>query len=153
TGANVPKISREEVRKINVRGEELARIDVNAAKIANFPPLQLGCRANATSFDWRSLNKVTSVKAQICGTCWDFAAMGAYEGSYAIRNNALIDTSEQYNLNCAHAGNCRGGWWMPVFDMVIASGTATQASDPFNGNDTLPCPNVSTPYRASAWGF
>jgi C1A family cysteine protease len=80
--------------------------------------------------------------------------MGAYEGSYAIRNGQLVDTSEQYILNCAKAGDCRTGWWMPVFDYLINHGTTTEAADQFTGNDALPCPtNLPLPYRASSWGF
>ncbi len=112
------------------------------------------CSPKAKSWDWRKKDKVTSVRAQVCGTCWDFTAMGAYEASYAIRNGQTIDASEQYVLNCANAGNCAGGWWMPVFDFLVTQGTATEAADPFTGDDTLACPAaLASPYRASAWSF
>jgi C1A family cysteine protease len=112
------------------------------------------CLASKASWDWRKENKVTSVKAQICGTCWDFAASGAYEASYAIHNNKLIDTSEQYQLNCAKAGSCKGGWYGPVFDFMVTNGTADESADNFSGNDQLVCPTkIPSPYRATGWGF
>jgi papain like protease len=112
------------------------------------------CSKTSKSFDWRRSGKVTNVKRQICGTCWDFTALGTFEASSAIRNNTLIDSSEQYILNCANAGSCDGGWWGPVFQFLITNGTSTEAADPFDGNDGKQCPlNTPTPYRASAWSF
>ena len=142
---------------VNERAGVLLGLDLESAKQANVA-IKVGpapeCSPQASHFDWRTHNKVTPVRSQICGTCWDFAAMGAYEGSYALRNNQLVDTSEQYILNCAHAGSCAGGWWMPVFDFLMSHGDATAAADPFTGNDKQQCPaNMATPYRASAWAF
>jgi cathepsin L len=143
--------------EVNKRAELLRQIDFRSAELAKISPDLLkpaGCSTSAGYFDWRSLGKVTPVKDQICGTCWDFTAMGAYEGSYAIRNGSLEDTSEQYNLNCASAGDCGGGWWMPVFDFLIGHGTTTEAAAPFTGNDTLACPTgVPLRYRAVSWAF
>lgn len=142
---------------VNKRAELLSEADVESAKqskVAIPRSPATACSPQASHFDWRAQSKVTPVRTQICGTCWDFAAMGAYEGSYAIRNNKLVDTSEQYILNCANAGNCGGGWWMPVFDYLMPHGDASAADDPITGNDQLSCPpNKKTPYQASAWGF
>lgn len=144
------------VAEVNNRGKQLLEIDRSSAIRSgiNLGKLVSMCDPSSSSFDWRKHNKVTPVKAQICGTCWDFTAMGGYEGSYAVRNSALVDTSEQYILNCASAGTCAGGWWMPVFDFMIRNGNTTEAADPFTGNDSLPCPvGVPLPFRASAWAF
>ena len=139
---------------VNERAQQLLKIDQESAAKAYAPPEAPACSPSASSFDWRTPNKVTPVKMQACGTCWDFTAMGAYEGSYAIRNNQLVDTSEQYILNCANAGDCTGGWWMPVFDFLIQHGAPSEADDPYTGNDHQRCPTgLSTPFRASAWGF
>ncbi len=53
--------------------------------------LQLACNANNSSFSWRAAGKVTPVKDQICGNCWSFAALGAYEASDRIRNNRTLE--------------------------------------------------------------
>lgn len=111
------------------------------------------CTARS-SFDWRKLGKVTGVRDQDgCGSCWAFGAMGAYEGSYLIRNGVAIDTSEQHVLNCSGAGSCGGGWHAGVFDWMIKNGNTDEASDPYTANDK-PCKTgVATPYRAVAWAY
>lgn len=155
-GTVIPQSMRGVAPAVNARAKELMALDLKSAQLGKFDlrAIYKVCSANMASFDWRKAGKVTPVKAQICGTCWDFTAMGAYEGSYAIRNNQKIDTSEQYILNCASAGDCGGGWWMPVFDHMIAKGNGTEAAYPFTGNDGAACPAaVATPYRATAWGF
>jgi cathepsin L len=156
-GTRIPRDQPNVVAEVNKRAELLRQIDMRSAELAHINLGELrtvGCSTSSSSFDWRRLGKVTPVKNQICGTCWDFTAMGAYEGAYAIRNGSLVDTSEQYNLNCASAGSCAGGWWMPVFDFMIGHGTTTEAADPFTGNDTTACPGgVPLSYRAVAWGF
>lgn len=110
--------------------------------------------AQLRAFDWRKLGKVTPVRDQDgCGSCWAFASMGAYEGSDLVRNNQKIDASEQQVLNCSGAGSCGGGWHAGVFDYLIKTGTATEASYPYTANDR-PCnTSVATPYRAVAWGY
>ena len=111
------------------------------------------CSADANSFDWRKAGKVTPVKSQQCGDCWNFTALGAFEGSYAVRNNELIDASEQYTLNCSGGGDCGGGWWDKVFDTLISTGTGTEASMPYQGSVTA-CPDDhDTLYRAVKWGY
>ena len=151
-GTKIPRDQPGLAAEVNKRAELLRQIDLRSADVAKIDRQSLlpqGC-----SFDFRRLGKVTPVRTQICGTCWDFTSMGAYEGSYAIRNGSLVDTSEQYNLNCAAAGDCSGGWWMPVFDYLIGHGTTDEAADPFTGNDHLACPiSLRPPYRAVAWGF
>lgn len=115
--------------------------------------IQAPCAARP-AFDWRKLGKVTPVRDQDgCGSCWAFGSMGAYEGSYLIRNNVAIDTSEQHVLNCSGAGSCGGGWHAGVFDWMIKNGTSSEADDPYTATDH-PCKaGVATPYRAVAWGY
>ncbi len=107
-----------------------------------------------SSLDWRKSGKVTPVRDQDgCGSCWAFGAMGAYEGSYLIRNRVAVDTSEQHVLNCSSSGSCGGGWHAGVFAWMITNGTASELDDPYTANDK-PCKTgVPTPYRAVAWGY
>ena len=144
------------VTKVNTRAKLLEGEIARSRAEAHLPPraIQNSCSASAKSFDWRTANKVTGIRTQVCGTCWDFTAMAAFEGSYAVQNSQLIDTSEQYSLNCSKGGDCTGGWWMPVFDFLIQSCAVDETDDPLTGNATLACPaNLSPKYKASAWGF
>lgn len=66
-----------------------------------------------TSFDWRSLNRVTPIKNQgQCGSCWSFSATAQYESSLAIETNGTIyDLSEQFAIECDNrSSGCNGGY-------------------------------------------
>ncbi len=66
----------------------------------------------------RFLGQASPVKDQkSCGSCWVFAATGAYEAAYMRANKQLINVSEQEALDCTFADhNCIvGGWHEAVF--------------------------------------
>lgn len=111
-----------------------------------------GCDASLPRFDWVTEGKVTPVKDQDgCQDCWAFSNIAAFESSYAIRNNILIDASEQELLSCSGAGSCDGGWW--AFDWLVANGTATNSSYPYTATQT-PCDTtIPRPFRAVTWGY
>ncbi len=127
--------------------EEFRRIHPNA-----IIPVPFGCNSGSSSFSWVAAGKVTPVKNQDgCGSCWAFATIGAFEGSYAIRNNSLIDSSEQDMLSCSGAGSCGGGWW--AFPRLVSNGVARETAYPYTASDT-PCNTaVARPFRAAAWGY
>ncbi len=103
-------------------------------------------------WDWRYAtyrNKTgdwtTPVKNQGgCGSCWDFAAMGALEAIINIRSenpNTDVDLSEQYFLSCpAGSGGCSGwnAYW--VYSWMSRNGGAiTESCFPYEANDGIPC--------------
>jgi C1A family cysteine protease len=157
--ANLPALAEKQ----NAEATKFLQVDEEAKRafmqahpnvvLPEIPILRLPC-VDLRAFDWRNQGKVTGVRDQDgCGSCWAFGAMGAYEGSYLIRNNLAIDTSEQHVLNCSGAGSCSGGWHAGVFDWMISNGNGTEAADPYTANDK-PCKaGVLTPYRAVAWGY
>jgi C1A family cysteine protease len=63
---------------------------------------------------------MTPVRDQgACGACWAFAAMGAWEGTYAVQYGYKIDTSEQHVLDCpGTSGSCNGGFYWDVFNIM-----------------------------------
>ena len=114
---------------------------------------------SASVFNWVTLGKVTPVRNQGgCGSCWVFGTMAAYETSWAIRNNQMIDTSEQDVLSCSKtlpgngSGDCGGGWMEWVTKYLVARGTGTEASKPYTASNGT-CTAIAKPYFASAWGF
>ena len=94
TGLKEPPDLNEQIKKQNVEAEK--RIDKKV-----MTAVQAACSTSAASFDWRSANGSTPVRDQDgCGSCWDFATLGAFEGSYRIKNNVEINSSEQDVLDC-----------------------------------------------------
>jgi cathepsin L len=108
--------------------DNAARDDYARQKNARLYEMRFVSAANAASFDWRKQGKVTPVRDQgACGSCWAFAALGAYEGSYLIRNGVAADASEQDVLDCSKAGSCKGGWHTNVFDYLMGAGDASES--------------------------
>lgn len=143
----------EKARQIFLRAKPEMR-----AKLPDILIKRIGCVAGRKAFDWRSHGKVTPVKDQRCGNCWAFAAIGAYESSYLIRNNASRDTSEQYINDCAtedgggDAGSCNGGLAVKALQHMVREGNVMESVVPYTGNNKA-CTNPATPYDAIAWGF
>lgn len=81
--------------------------------------------ASPSSFDWRTLGRVTSVKNQAqCGSCWSFSATAEYESKLAIATNGtLYDLAEQYALQCENtwSSGCNGG--IPFYALKLFNNT------------------------------
>jgi cathepsin L len=124
-------------------------------RLRALPAVAAVCSAAAPSFDWRKGGSSTPVKDQGgCGSCWDFATCGAFEGSYRKINNVTLNVSEQDILDCnSHGYSCAGGWW--AFDDLIDKGkksVADEATYPYTHVKGA-CKNVARPYKAVAWGY
>ncbi len=79
--------------------------------------------ADATVFDLRTLNGVTTAKDQgTCGSCWSFSAMTAIESSQLLTNKENTDLSEQSLLDCVINNGCAGGgWYHEVFNWFLTN--------------------------------
>jgi len=133
-----------------------------AAKLA-----ALGWRAPAPTalvniglpqFDWRTLHMVTEVKNQNpCGSCWVFAAHGAFEGAWAVASGGqLLSTSEQNTLDCNGESDCGGGHLDEAFNYIQDTGTADGAVYPYPmPGQQRPCqvPPLPQPYHIATWGY
>lgn len=110
------------------------------------------CVATAARFSWADQGKVTPVKDQGgCGSCWAFGTHGAFEGSYAILNNALINSSEQDTLDCSGAGSCAGGWW--AYDYLVKTGSAEESNYPYGAVKKACDTGATRPYKAAVWAY
>jgi len=165
-----PKATSLQVRRlVNQKAMELMKFDdkakadyilKNPSIVQKYPHIDIKpviC-AKQAAFNWVDKGKVSPVKEQNCGNCWAFAAAGAYEASYLIRNNKTVDNSEQYINDCAiaddgtDAGSCGGGLAVKALQHIVRVGSATEATVPYTGANHA-CTNPSTPFDAISWGF
>jgi cathepsin L len=110
--------------------------------------------ASAAHHDLRKKHLVTAVRDQgDCGSCWDFAGLGAFESSWAIVNQSLINASEQQVLDCNGRWNCQGGWYDGVFQMLEARGVAPESEDPYTAKEHACAATPAGKYFASNYGF
>ena len=92
-------------------------------------------------FDWREMGGVTPVKDQgQCGSCWDFAATGAFESAVLINTDIEMDLSEQQVLSCNTGGSsCNGGWMEDAYDIFMNNGAVYESCMPYEADDDVPC--------------
>jgi C1A family cysteine protease len=106
------------------------------------------------NFNWGKFNEknwLTPVKKQLCGDCWDFAALGTFESIIKIRENCSEfnpDLSEQYVLSCLEgAGSCHGGNSYRAFQRInetteegnFCNGVILESCFPYQGSDDISC--------------
>jgi len=134
----VTELSDEDFQTLlghTVSPEEQRRID--AGYRPDFPTR----RYLPPTYDWRDYGGVSSVKNQAgCGSCWDFAAIGALEAVVLINTSVEYDLSEQQILSCATPGyGCSGGHGAWVWSYIRENGAAAETCMPYEADDTVPC--------------
>lgn len=92
-------------------------------------------------FDWRVLGGVTPAKNQgQCGSCWAFAATGAFESAVLIGDGVLWDLSEQQVLSCNVEGySCDGGWMDGGWNIFMVYGAIEESDMPYQADDNVLC--------------
>lgn len=93
------------------------------------------------SFNWRTQGIMTAVKSQAsCGSCWDFAGVGALEAVIKQATSFEYDLSEQQVLSCATPGSgCSGGWYAWAWSHFRDYGAIDESCMPYEADDTVPC--------------
>ena len=132
------------------------------------PPSTLRAKQlTPSSYDWRTYNKVTSVKDQgskrqkkvlkrkvlECGSCWAFAATAVIESAISIKNGALLDLSEQHLISCASQRNgCQGGWPQDAFVYARVNGIASEEDYPYMATNGT-CKTVGGQSYITDWWY
>ena len=109
-----------------------------------------------SSWDWRNYlgqDWTTPAKSQgNCGSCWDFAALGALEAVIKIREGCAAfnpDLSEQYLLSCPpDSGGCNG--WDAYYAykyMYQHDGALLEDCFPYRANDDIPCSSKCSDWK------
>jgi C1A family cysteine protease len=98
-------------------------------------------------FDWRELNKVSSVKDQgNCGSCWAFSMVAALESLALIKSvSPVLDCSEQFlvTYDITNFG-CNGGGLGRAARFLDQQGTIDERCLEYRADDNflpLPCRN------------
>ncbi|KAJ3434188.1 hypothetical protein M0812_20254 [Anaeramoeba flamelloides] len=93
-----------------------------------------------TTFDWRDFDVVTRVKDQaVCGSCWAFSVIGAFEGQLALSKSELIELSEQNVIDCTwhtkvKSYGCDGSeQWKAYEGLMELGGVMGEADYPYMG--------------------
>ncbi len=154
TGLKLPPPAELEAKMASQNKFAVEALDIDRqfmiAKKFTLAPLP--CTAASATCSYES--KMPAIRNQGgCGSCWAFTAMGAYEGTYRLRFNSVIDTSEQHIVSCAGAGSCAGGWWDPVFTWMLGTKVRTEAQTPYTASNGVCTPAPVGTYKAAAWGF
>jgi cathepsin L len=170
-GARVPP---DLARRILARSAAASAIDqqirtdasLHAALTLNTPHLFAAGGGPPRHFDWRDHNRVTPVKDQeVCGSCWAFGAIAAYESRYLIvngmdattgpDNTPTINVSEQEILDCGVADiDCvTGGWHEYAFEYLEMEGAVGSDKYPYRALRVGCTSNVSRQYYVVNWSY
>lgn len=98
-------------------------------------------RLYPSTFDWRDSSVVTSVKNQgSCGSCWAFAATGAFEAAIKKHDHINYDLSERQVMSCNVYGlGCAGGYGETAYELFQRYGAVLESCMPYQAYDGVPC--------------
>ncbi len=133
------KISRSEIIRLqNIEKSKPYNPDV-AALLKNYKPT---ADASQQQFDARNYIKIPEVRAQKCGSCWVYGAIGLLEISYMAQKGygttVTIDLSEKQVLGCSAAGTCDGGWQFKVYEWMKNSNQKLLMEESLKDDDNFP---------------
>jgi len=127
-----------------------------APRKAPLPPTRLA--ALPSSIDWRNHNGnyISAVRNQgDCGSCWAFAAVGAFESLYALDQGtpgSFLDLSEQILVSCDTANDgCHGGDPQNAASFLLSEGTYHESCLPYHKPWNTYCAEACPGWRDSAY--
>jgi hypothetical protein len=129
--------------------------DVNGSTGGTYPSSAVPS-VTAPAFSWR--DRMPPIRNQrSCGSCWAFTAAGAYEGTYALLNGALLDLSEQSLVNCVprfpgSTGNCSGNCADAVWKHLSTAFVPTEQAAAYVGSEQS-CSPAGSGYQVAGWGW
>ena len=88
-----------------------------------------------------------------CGSCWAFAAMGAWEGTYSLRYGVKYDTSEQHILTCAGAGTCGGGFYAGVYTWMTNYAARSEVQQAYIAANGACAIMPTGTYKVANWNY
>ena len=143
-GLSIPANFEQEIQSRNL---------LAARRLKELPAVTMpSCSKTAPSFDWRKAGDVNPVKDQgVCGSSWDFATIGSFEGNWRAINNEAIRTSAQDVLDCSDGGICGRGWW--AFDYLVHRGVAEEGAYPYHHARNTCNNTAARPFKADTWGY
>jgi hypothetical protein len=123
---------------------------------------------SSKTYSLQTENTLPAIRGQRCGTCWDYALVGAAELNYIYKYSKTnadaknINLSEQQILCYSNAGTCAGGWssegaaWLFNNKIKMLSETVLpdKSYSPKLGNEADFCPSTTDSglYRIVDWG-
>ena len=94
-----------------------------------------------SSFDWRTIGAVTSVKNQgACNACYAFASIACFESKIIILGGGSTDLSEDNVKECEwYHSCCNPSNFYKVASFLSQEGTVLESCDPYQaGHNTVP---------------
>jgi hypothetical protein len=148
-------------RRLHAQGADVGYLDgdLRAAFAESHPKVLPEARrkslppAGAPAFDWTEVVRGAPVRNQYGSTCcWAYAAVGALEWSWAIRNGqAPPELAVQPLLDrVGKDGTGYAGW---ALKELLEHGTCPAVNYPHVGRPAVLRARVRTPYRAVEWGL
>ncbi|MBU0985061.1 MAG: hypothetical protein KKA42_14400, partial [candidate division Zixibacteria bacterium] len=128
-------------------------------KMAEFDPCTPS-KSLPAIFDWRNEATLPAARNQGgCGSCWAFSTVGALECNIAIKDNTVVNLSEQWIVSCNTSGwDCGGGWAAHMYhesypDPCGDFGAVLESDFPYTAYDS-PC-NCPYPhaYTIHSWAY
>lgn len=94
------------------------------------------CDSRMSHWDWRAEGHVGDIRDQgdQCSSCWVFATVAAFEGSYSVQHGKYVPVSEQDVLDCAsESSSCAGGLVEDAYKFLKSKGAVGAETAPYLG--------------------